>query len=179
MQRPSEVDVVCGATYGRDGAYSQGRARMQDQRDGDGPTEAGSGSHKAAPTTTTDTQARRRLGSSGERLAARWLEARGYRILGSNWRCAYGELDIIAEQDGELVFVEVKTRRGETLGLPEEAITASKQKHLIAAAQSYLEAAGIPEQAYRIDVVAVQLAPNGKLLDVRHYERAVGMDGLC
>ena len=49
------------------------------------------------------------------------LAAHGYRILGSNWRCVYGELDVIAEDAGELVFVEVKTRRGQAMGLPEEA----------------------------------------------------------
>jgi putative endonuclease len=151
----------------------------------------GRGSDSRPPTRTdprTDTRARRRLGSGGERLAGSWLEAHGYRILGYNWRCPYGELDVIATReadrgrgqdgglDGELVFVEVKTRRGMASGLPEEAITARKRAHLIAAAQSYLEAAGTPERAYRIDVIAVQLSPSGKLLEVRHYECAVGMD---
>jgi putative endonuclease len=146
---------------------------MKDQRSDERHEAASSGSRRSS---TTDTRSRRRLGGSGERLAASWLEARGYRILGCNWRCAYGELDVIAEDDGELVFVEVKTRRGEAMGLPEEAITPSKRQHLVAAAQSYVEAAGKPEQAYRIDFVAVQLAPSGKLLEVRHYERAIGMD---
>ncbi len=146
---------------------------MKDQRSDDKHEADGSGTRTSS---TTDPHARRRLGGSGERLAASWLEARGYRILGCNWRCAYGELDVIAEDEGELVFVEVKTRRGEAMGLPEEAITPSKRQHLVAAAQWYLEAAGTPEQAYRIDVVAVQLAPSGKLLEVRHYERAIGMD---
>lgn len=123
-----------------------------------------------------DTKARRRLGSSGERLAASWLTARDYHILGLNWRCPYGELDVIAEQDGELVFVEVKTRRGTGMGLPEEAVTAAKRRKLVAAAQAYLEATGAAERAYRIDVIAVQLSPSGKLLEVRHYERAVGAD---
>ena len=146
---------------------------MKDQRGGGGKE---AGGNRSQSTPTTDTRARRRLGASGERLAASWLEARGYRILGCNWRCAYGELDVIAEDAGELVFVEVKTRRGAAMGLPEEAITPSKRQHLVAAAQTYLEAAGTPERAFRIDVVAVQLAPGGKLLEVRHYERAIGTD---
>ncbi len=152
--------------------------------DGDGDDRRASatpsGAAKIDP--KVDTRARRRLGSGGERLAASWLAARGYRILGLNWRCPYGELDVIAEQDGgqngrqdgELVFVEVKTRRGEAMGLPEEAITLSKRRRLIAAAQAYLEAADAPQRTYRIDVIAVQLTPGGKLLEVRHYERAVG-----
>jgi putative endonuclease len=173
------------ATRAQRGAYLQGRARMAKQRGDEEQAGTGSGARKTATTAThTDTRARRRLGSGGERLAGSWLEARGYRILGYNWRCAYGELDVIATREadgdggpeGELVFVEVKTRRGTASGLPEEAITARKRAHLIAAAQTYLEAAGTPERAFRIDVIAVQLAPNGKLLEIRHYEAAVGMD---
>jgi putative endonuclease len=124
----------------------------------------------------TDTKARRRLGSGGERLGASWLAARGYEILALNWRCPYGELDVIAEREGELVFVEVKTRRGTSMGLPEEAITAGKRRKLIVAAQAYLEATDAGERPYRIDVVAVQLSPSGKLLEVRHHERAVWAD---
>src|SRR5947209_4231245 len=89
--------------------------------------------------------ARRQLGASGERVAANWLEARGYRILARNWRCPYGELDLIAEQNGEIIFVEVKTRRGATHGAPEEAITPAKRVRLIAAAQTYLAEIAAPE----------------------------------
>jgi hypothetical protein len=65
-------------------------------------------SERKQPTATP----RMRLGASGERLAANWLEARGYQIIATNWHCAYGEADLIAEREGELIFVEVKTRRG-------------------------------------------------------------------
>jgi len=125
---------------------------------------------KAGPT------ARARLGSGGERLAASWLEARGYRILGANWRCPYGEVDVIAEQGDELVFVEVKTRRGEAMGTPEEAVTPAKQRRLVATAQTYLMEHGLEDRPYRIDVVAVQLAPSGRLLDVRHHPSAVTLE---
>ncbi len=115
---------------------------------------AGDGSEvsrgQASKAAAADTHGRKRLGAGGERLAATWLEARGYRIVARNWRCQWGELDLVAEDrrgatgDGELVFVEVKTRRGAAMGLPEEALTRRKQQHLVAAAQSYLEAAGAP-----------------------------------
>jgi putative endonuclease len=108
--------------------------------------------------------ARQRLGQSGERLAAGWLEARGYRLVERNWRCLAGELDLVTEHDGELVFVEVKTRRGTRLGAPEEAITRVKRLHLIAAAQEYLAAHAMLERPYRIDV---ELAPSGRLLGIR------------
>ena len=120
--------------------------------------------------------ARAALGSAGERLAAGWLEARGFRVLAHNWHCAYGELDIIAEEQGELVFVEVKSRRGVGYGAPEEAITARKRAHLIAAAQSYLAEYQREQQPYRIDVVAVQLDSQGRLTDIRHYRSAVELE---
>lgn len=120
--------------------------------------------------------ARGTLGSSGERLAAGWLEARGFRVLARNWRCAYGELDLIAEEAGELVFIEVKTRRGIAHGAPEEAITANKRAHLVAAAESYLMEHQREEQPWRIDVVAVQLDGAGRLTDVRHYRSAIAQE---
>src|SRR3954451_17034546 len=108
----------------------------------------------------TDTATPRiRLGASGERLPAGWLEARGHTIVGANWRCAYGEVDLIAERAGELIFVEVKTRRGEALGAPEEAVTAAKRRKLIATAQTYLMERGAEDRSFRIDVIAVQLTP--------------------
>lgn len=125
---------------------------------------------------TGRTNARAALGSAGERLAAGWLEARGFRVLMRNWRCAYGELDIIAEEQGELVFVEVKTRRGAAYGLPEEAVTAGKRAHLIAASQCYLAESQRETQPYRIDVVAVQLDGQGRLTAVRHYRSAVALE---
>lgn len=118
---------------------------------------------------------RTRLGRSGERLAATWLEARGYRITDRNWRCLYGELDLIAEDRGEIVFVEVKTRRGERMGAPEEAVTATKRRRLVSASLAYLTEHVAEEHPYRIDVIAVDLAPSGKLLAVRHFPRCVEM----
>jgi len=121
--------------------------------------------------------ARKRLGASGERVAANWLEARGYRIVARNWRCPYGEIDLIAEQDGELVFVEVKTRRGTSHGAPEEAITPAKRTRLIAAMQTYLAESGTrDDQPFRIDVIAVDVAASGAFQGVRHFPRAVGAE---
>ncbi|HEX3269049.1 MAG TPA: YraN family protein [Ktedonobacterales bacterium] len=119
---------------------------------------------------------RMRLGASGERLAAGWLEARGYTIVATNWHCAYGEADLIAERAGELIFVEVKTRRGDALGAPEEAVTAAKQRKLIATTQTYLMENGIEDRAFRIDVIAVQLTPAGRLVEIRHYPAAVALE---
>ncbi|MGZ6390881.1 MAG: YraN family protein, partial [Ktedonobacterales bacterium] len=123
---------------------------------------------------------RKRLGDGGERLAATWLEARGYRIVARNWHCPYGEIDLIVEVAAtaasggdEIVFVEVKTRRGVAMGTPEEAITQAKRRHLIAAAQCYLAERGEEARAYRIDVIAVDLTTTGTLREVRHYPRCI------
>jgi len=116
---------------------------------------------------------RRRLGACGERLAAAHLEAKGYRIRDRNYRCREGEIDIVA-QDGEtLVFVEVRTRRGDALGGPAESVTARKEARLVAAAMAYVQALPEPPADQRIDVVAVQLSPGGRLLAVDHIEGAV------
>jgi putative endonuclease len=116
---------------------------------------------------------RRRLGAFGERLAAAHLAAKGYRIRARNYRCREGEIDIVA-QDGEtLVFVEVRTRRGDALGTPAESITAIKESRLVAAATAYVQALSQPPADQRIDVVAVQLSPGGRLLAIDHIEGAV------
>ncbi|MBF6592455.1 MAG: YraN family protein [Ktedonobacterales bacterium] len=116
------------------------------------------------------------LGSGGERLAAAWLVARGMRVIERNWRCPYGELDLIAEEAETLVFVEVKTRRGERMGTPEEAITPAKRRHLVAASLAYLAEHAREDAPYRIDVVAVQLTPAGALVAVRHYANAIALE---
>lgn len=133
------------------------------------------------PGTPAGQPATRALGNAGERLAATWLEARGHQVLARNWHSPYGEIDIITREGDELVFVEVKTRRGDAHGAPEEAVTPRKQAHLIAAAQLYLmeyleqHGSAAPVDA-RIDVVAVRLSPGGRLLDIRHYRGAVAQE---
>jgi putative endonuclease len=115
---------------------------------------------------------RQRLGRLGEDLAVRQLGAQGYDILARNWRCREGELDIVA-QDGEwLVFVEVRTRRGTAAGSPEESITAAKQERLLTLGEIYVDAHDWPGD-WRIDVVAVELSLEGKLLRIDHYENAI------
>ena len=119
------------------------------------------------------TDSRRALGQLGEALAARELERRGYRIVERNWRCPIGEIDIIAEKDGRLVIVEVRTRRGDERGTPQESITPAKQARLIQAAQTYLQEHALDDRDWRIDVVAVELSPRGELLRVGVIENAV------
>ena len=82
---------------------------------------------------------RRELGQIGENTAADVLRAKGYRILKQNYRCRYGEIDIIAERYGDMSFVEVKTRQSLNYGRPCEAVTEEKRRHMKRAAQCYLD----------------------------------------
>ncbi len=117
--------------------------------------------------------ARQGLGRTGERLAAEELLRRGYCVLEKNVRCVYGEIDLVAEDGQDLVFVEVKTRRGNSYGLPEESITARKRQKLMQLAAYYLDLHDCAHCSWRIDVVAVQMSQQGRLQEIRVYQHAV------
>ncbi|MHB1293382.1 MAG: YraN family protein [Anaerolineae bacterium] len=107
-------------------------------------------------------------GALGEQLACDALVARGYQIVARNWRCATGEVDIVARDGACWVFVEVKTRRGQGRGLPEDAFTPRKGERVSQLAEVYLAEQGLPEVDWRVDLVAVELdaADRLKRLDV-------------
>jgi putative endonuclease len=84
--------------------------------------------------------ARRALGAAGEDAVARWYAAAGYEVVDRNWRCREGELDLVVARGRELVFCEVKTRRGTAFGAPVEAVTATKQQRIRALALQWLGA---------------------------------------
>ena len=115
-----------------------------------------------------------RLGQWGEEHARRRLETRGYTITTTNYRSRWGEVDIVARLNDEFIFVEVKTRRGTAYGSPEESITATKSQRLIATAQDYLQKNDSEQAPWRIDVVSIHLDESGKLLELEHFENAVG-----
>ena len=117
--------------------------------------------------------ARQGLGRTGERMAGEALIRQGYAILERNFRCQYGEIDLVAEHEGELVFVEVKTRRGTAFGRPEEAVTPRKQQKILEVASFYLDAHDCSQRSWRIDVVAVQFNQAGKFEEIRIYQHAV------
>lgn len=115
---------------------------------------------------------RQQLGRWGEDMAARHLQAADYTIVVCNYRCPAGEMDLIATQGSEWVFVEVKTRRGNKYGRPEEAITPSKAGRLVQIAQTYLQEHQLSDVDWRIDVVAIELDARGKLLRLDQIENA-------
>jgi len=104
---------------------------------------------------------RQETGKLGEQIACGALEKKGYRILEKNYRCRHGEIDLVARHRGDIVFIEVRSKTGNTFGTPEESLTATKKKKLVATALDYLGShQGLPEN-WRIDFVAVELDPAG------------------
>jgi putative endonuclease len=111
------------------------------------------------------------VGTLGEQAAATSLENLGYQILHRNYRVRGGELDIVCENNGILVFCEVKTRTSTQFGLPEEAITFAKRKRLRRLALEYLQREGRRARALRFDVISVAMN-NGRVAELRHLVNA-------
>ena len=116
---------------------------------------------------------RQSLGKRGEAYAADYLTARRYAILERNWHCPRGELDLVTERDGQVIFVEVRTRQTDRLGTPEESITPAKRAKLIAAAQTYLDMHDQTDRDWRIDVVAIEIGSHGEVTRCTHIENAI------
>ena len=116
-----------------------------------------------------------RIGAIGEELARHHLEAKGYRVVATNYRCRWGEIDLIACDGREWVFVEVRTRRSDAYGGPEESITPGKARRLTLTAQDFLarRQTASEEPEWRIDLVAIRLGPGRRVLSVRHLENVV------
>lgn len=95
------------------------------------------------------------FGDLGEKAAANFLQARGYKILQTNYRCKLGEIDIIALSKDSTIFVEVKTRKNLNCGYPAEAVTYHKQQKIIATALYYLRHSDQLTRPCRFDVIEV------------------------
>ncbi len=113
------------------------------------------------------------LGALGEERAAAYLQQQGYVLRARNWRHEHGELDIVAERDSVIVFVEVRTRRSDRFGAAEESITQHKRARLIATAQAYLEAHNLQDAQWQIDVIAIRVASDGGDLCLQHIPCAI------
>jgi putative endonuclease len=116
---------------------------------------------------------RRELGASGERIAREYLKAHHYKILEANFRCPLGEIDIVAQKDEWLVFVEVRTKSSSAFGTPEESLTKAKKDKLVNLALSYLQTHECLSPLWRIDVVAVEMWRDGKVSRVELIENAI------
>lgn len=103
----------------------------------------------------TNANERRDLGERGEALAWNFLRKQGYSLLEKNYRTRWGEIDIVARQEGAVVFLEVKTRRNQLFGAPEEAVNWRKRQKLVQLAQGYLQTKGLENQPARFDILSV------------------------
>lgn len=111
------------------------------------------------------------LGKWGEAMATDFFQKKGFTIEATNWHWHQKEIDVIVSTNTEIIFVEVKTRTVGTLASPEEALTKAKQKHLISAADAYIQQKNINKEA-RFDVITIW--SNGKEQKLKHIPNAFG-----
>jgi len=110
---------------------------------------------------------RKSLGKKGEDLAASYLQkSQGYRILQRNYRCVFGEVDIIAKDHDVLSFIEVRTRKSEDFGNPKESITKRKQDQISKVALEFISKHNLHHMKARFDVVAVSLLPDRERMEL-------------
>lgn len=121
---------------------------------------------------------RTRLGTRGEKIAGLHLQAQGYEILATNFRCQWGEVDIVARDGACLVFVEVRTRRNTTsFGTPEESLSKKKRDRLVATAETYIQdCCDSPPEGWRIDLVTVRLDRLTNTSRLNQIENAVELE---
>ncbi|MDO9347866.1 MAG: YraN family protein [Anaerolineales bacterium] len=115
---------------------------------------------------------RQRIGRWGEAVAADYLINKGFRLLTTNARTPYGEIDLICQREGQIVFVEVKTRTSHTFGYPEDSVTPRKQAHMLAAAEHYLQEHELDDD-WQFDVIAVEGSPGDQSPRITHFENVL------
>lgn len=117
--------------------------------------------------------ARQAFGATGELIAERWLRRQGWRIVQRRFRSGRRDIDLVAERDGTVAFVEVKARRGELFGDPVEAVSWRKQRELSRSAKVWIDRHGRPHEAYRFDVIGVLVS--GERVRIRHVVNAFSL----
>lgn len=112
------------------------------------------------------------IGRLGEKIACRYLEKKGYRIIETNWRTRRGELDVIAIQERTLVIVEVRSTRGVRFGYGFQSVDHRKRMQVRRLAEQYIAVKGFDHYPLRLDVISVLLSrdPSPKLIELRHLE---------
>lgn len=112
-----------------------------------------------------------RVGRFGEDEAERYLKQKGYKILERNFSCKRGEIDIIALDKNEIVFIEIKARISLKYGLPSEAVTKYKLKHIYKTAEYYLYSRNLQNENTRIDVIEVYI--QNRQVIINHLKQVV------
>lgn len=117
---------------------------------------------------------RKKIGAIAEAAARTHLEGKGFTHRHSNWRSDHGELDLVMMDGDELVFVEVKARRSEVAGLPEEGVNRKQAGKLLRTGEVYsLSYPDVEGTIWRIDLVGVTMDYNGEITEITHYENAI------
>ena len=116
------------------------------------------------------------IGKFGEDVASKYLEEKGYKIKERNYRTFLGEIDIISEYKGNIIFVEVKTRRSDRFGYPEEAINFNKQRKIIKNALCYLAKYNLWKKNYCFDVILVSISNDKDVKRLKHIRNAFYLD---
>jgi len=116
--------------------------------------------------------ANRELGEWGEQIAVDYLNNHDVKIIDRNIRTNYGEIDILGQKDGVLIFFEVKTRRTEDFGNPEDAVNYLKQEHMRNSALGFIQSNQEIDLDWRIDVIAIYVGKKNKL-QIRWFENAI------
>ncbi|MFT5728648.1 MAG: putative endonuclease [Desulforhopalus sp.] len=111
------------------------------------------------------------LGQKGEKQAAKYLKKKGYKLVTANYRCQYGEIDLIARDADILIFIEVKTRTSTDFGDPAAAVDYRKQQQISKVAHHYLVTHHNDDVDARFDVISI-LSPNGKMTEIEHITNA-------
>ncbi|MDD5146217.1 MAG: YraN family protein [Candidatus Pacebacteria bacterium] len=118
------------------------------------------------------------LGSKGEEAAVQYLKKKGYRILERNFKTKWGELDIVVQKDGKIIFVEVKTLRQKSDFAPEDQVNFKKKQQLIKMAQIYLSYKHLSlDIDYQIDIVAIEVDWAVEVVNVKHFKNAIADHG--
>ena len=112
------------------------------------------------------------LGQRGEKLAAKYLRRKGYKIIARDERSGLGELDLVALDGQTVVFIEVKTRRSSDFGHPAEAVTHDKQRRMTRLAVTWLKRHRLLESSARFDVVAITWPDGSRTPTIEHYPNA-------
>ncbi len=117
-------------------------------------------------------QAHLETGKIGEEIAKEYLEKKGYKIIEQNYKTKYAEIDLVAKKGNEMVFVEVRTKKGENFGTPEDTINNKKLRKLWGNARAYATWKKW-QGPYRVDAVCVVLRYNNTMERLNHYENII------
>jgi len=111
-----------------------------------------------------------KIGKFGQQLAGQFLQNRNYQILAENYYSRVGEIDIIAQKDEQIVFIEVKTRTTENFGTPEEAVDDKKRNKMYDTALKYLSENKVDHDNFRLDMIAIIIDQDNMKAQIRHHQ---------